>query len=64
MLCKEFYFCILGCPTIPFEGNLYWVETNQLTSLQVDCLVSMGCEIFHWMNFEHSVILSGCFTLL
>ena len=30
------------------------------------CLVSKGCQIFHWRNFWtfwHSVILSGCFTL-
>ena len=32
-------------------------------ALQVDCLVSMWCEIFHWGIFERSVIFSECISL-
>ena len=56
VLCKEFYFCILGRSIILFGGDLYLVETSQLI-----CIVSMQCEIFQGGISEHHVIFSGFF---
>ena len=61
--CKEFYFCILDCSIIFFDGDSYHVETNQLICIASYCLVSMRCEIFHGEIFEHSVIFSECISL-
>ena len=32
--------------------------------MQVDCLVSIRCEIFDWGIVEHSVIFSECISLV
>ena len=61
--CKEFYFCILGCSIIFFDGDSNRVETNQLICIAGYFLVSMRSEIFHGRIFEHFVIFSECISL-
>ena len=61
--CKEYYFCILSCSIIFFDGDSNRWRLSQLICIASYCLVSMRCEYFHGGIIEHSVIFSECISL-